>query len=128
LLALAGIAFVSRPGERSFGTRVRVADGAVIVDSVARGGAAMAAGILPGDELIAIDGNRIRSKGDLERLARAVGDHAEVLTARVGVVRSHRIAPRDGSAKIELSIDPSAMDEQNAFRRQWLGTVVVGDP
>jgi predicted metalloprotease with PDZ domain len=123
LLSLAGVTLLSTPRERSFGVRVDVADGAVIVESVSRGGAAMAAGILPGDELIAIDKNRIRCEDDLERLARAVGDDVEVLTTRVGIIRSHRITPReDGSVTIKLSISESATDGQNVFRRQWLGS------
>jgi predicted metalloprotease with PDZ domain len=122
LLAPAGVTLLSTPRERSFGAHVKIADGAVIIESVSRGGAAMAAGILPGDEVIAIDRNRVRCEEDLDRLAKAVGDDVEVLTARVGLIRSHRITPRaDGSVTVKLSIAESATDEQNEWRRRWIG-------
>ncbi|HKO02506.1 MAG TPA: hypothetical protein VJ032_12465, partial [Thermoanaerobaculia bacterium] len=58
LLEAAGVeaSFTSR--EPSLGANVRRAEGRLVIDAVIRGGAAMAAGVLPGDELLAIDGNR----------------------------------------------------------------------
>src|SRR5882724_5677706 len=69
LFSAAGVAFVSRPRGTSLGAKVKTSDGALIVDSVTRGGAARATGLLPGDELISIDGTRTRHASEAARAA-----------------------------------------------------------
>jgi predicted metalloprotease with PDZ domain len=117
LLALAAVTFESRPRETSFGARFRTSDGLLLVDQLLRGGAAMAAGILPGDD--AIGGQRIRSEVDVERCM-ALGP-AAVLIARLGVLRSQALVPRpDGRVDVELAIDLAADEARHEFRREWL--------
>jgi len=113
-----GVAFVSRPRGASLGAKVKTSDGALIVDSVTRGGAAMAAGLLPGDELIAIDGTRTRHAGEANRATVAAGEREiEVVFARAGVVDRCTLTPRgDGSVDVELNI----IEPDNALRREWL--------
>jgi len=125
LLSRAAIAVDSRQREVSFGARIHRKDGMLVVDQVVRGGAAMKAGILPGDELIAIGIDRVRSEADVERIARALeGRITDVLMSRFGVVRAHRFVPRrDGRVDVGLSIDSGADEEQHAFRREWLRRV-----
>jgi len=97
---------------------VKTSDGALIIDSVTRGGAAMAAGLLPGDELISIDGMRTRYAGEAARTTVAAGEREiEVLFARAGVVERCALTPRaDGSVEIELKV----IEPGNALRREWL--------
>jgi predicted metalloprotease with PDZ domain len=81
-----------------------------VIESVTRGAAAMAAGLLPGDELIAIDGTRVHSDEDVERVLASLheGDSVEVLIARAGVVRTQSLVPRrDGRVKIKLTSETS---------------------
>ena len=122
LLARAAVAFESRPREASFGGSMRNVDGALTVERVLRGGAAMAAGILPGDELLAIAGNRVHSEADVDRVVKALaGETVEILTSRFGVVRSHPFtAGADGGVDIELGIDREADEARHEFRREWL--------
>jgi predicted metalloprotease with PDZ domain len=117
LFAAAGIAFESTRSDRlALGARLR--DGAV-VDSVLRGGAAMAAGLLPGDELLAIDGNRTPAAAAVDAVMNGLtaGEPAPLLIARAGVVRTLTLTPaRDPHVSIRLrALEPSEL------RRQWLG-------
>lgn len=118
----AGVSFESRPRAGSFGADLRSTDGALIAMRVTRGGAAMAAGILPGDEIVAIGGNRVRSAVEVDRIVTALADaESEVLTSRFGVVRTHRFQARpDGGVDIELAIDRTADESRHEFRRAWL--------
>jgi len=118
LFSAAGVAFVSRPRGTSLGAKVKTSDGALIIDSVTRGGAAMAAGLLPGDELISIDGMRVRHAGEAARTTVAAGEREiEVIFARAGIVDRCMLTPRtDGSVEIELKV----IEPGNALRREWL--------
>lgn len=119
LFAAAGVALERKPRPAAFGAKLRVADGALIIDSVVRGGTAMAAGLLPGDELIAIGTTRMRSAADVERALRGLGEGAsiEVTAARSDVVRTHGATlRRDGSVDVTLAIGDTA----NPLRAAWL--------
>ena len=118
LFAAAGVGFVSRPRSASLGAKVKVSDGALIIESVTRGGAAMSAGLLPNDELIAIDGIRTRHAGEANRAVIGAGEReVEVVFARAGVVDRCMLTPRpDGSIDVELNIT----EPDNALRREWL--------
>jgi hypothetical protein len=75
----------------------------------------MDAGLLPGDELIAIDGNRTVSGADIEPLLRD-GEAVELLVARGGVVRTRTLeARRDGGVDVELTIAGAS-----ELRERWL--------
>jgi predicted metalloprotease with PDZ domain len=97
--ASAGVAFATaarQPAQSFLGARLKVQDGALVVESAIRGAAGMEAGLLPNDELLALDGNRIASHTALEHALRALqpGDSAELLIARAGVVRSLSLTGR----------------------------------
>jgi predicted metalloprotease with PDZ domain len=115
LLPLAGIDAAFTQREVSLGAKLRRSDGRLLVDSVVRGGAAMDAGLLPGDELIAIDSNRTLADDDVEPLLRD-DEAVELLVARNGVVRARTLVPRrDGGVDVELAI---AGDSE--LRERWL--------
>ena len=117
LFGAAGVAFASTPvSTTALGARLKSQDGLLIVESVIRGGAAMEAGLLPNDELLAIDGTRVTNEAAVTAALRSVKDSAELLIARAGVVRRLTLAARpDPRPKIELRVTgPSDL------RRAWL--------
>jgi predicted metalloprotease with PDZ domain len=116
VFAAAGIAFATRPGGAALGARLRSADGALVVDAVLRGGTAMAAGLLPGDELLAVNGLRVRQPDEAARLL-TEGHEAEFTLSRAGSVRSQRASVRrDPTVEVSLEI----IDPANAVLRGWL--------
>lgn len=121
LFAAAGVAFASEPGNADravLGAALRSQDGSLVVVSVLRGGAAMSAGLLPNDELLAVGGTRVSNEAALSAALRATppGSSVEVLIARAGVVRRLSLATRpDPRPKISLRVSgPSEL------RRGWL--------
>ena len=124
LFAAAGVAFVSRPRGASLGAKVRTSEGSLMIESVTRGGAAMSAGLLPGDELIALDGTRTRHASDVKRVIDEAGEREiEVLFAHAGLVERRALTPRaDGSVDIELHV----IEPDNALRREWLRSLNAG--
>ena len=63
--------------------------GRLIVVNALRGGAGMRAGLLPGDEIISIDGVRTLTEVDVANVFRSleIGTAAEMIVSRAGVVR-----------------------------------------
>jgi predicted metalloprotease with PDZ domain len=119
LFAAAGITFDATSRGAGFGARFKTADGVLVFAALVERGAAMAAGILPGDELISIDGTRVRSERDVERILRVPRDDKpfELLTSRRGLVhrRSATVRP-DGTVDVALTISGG----DNMLRRNWL--------
>ena len=70
-----------------------------------RGGAGHEAGLLPGDEIVSIDGTRTTSESDAASVMRSleVGTTVEMLVSRGGVVRSMPLAASaDPRVKVTL--------------------------
>jgi predicted metalloprotease with PDZ domain len=118
-----GVAFAAtarEPDRASLGIEWKMEDGLIVVDSVLRGAAGMDAGLLPNDELIAIDGTRITNPMFLENAIRGLqlGETAELLIGRAGVVRSLSVTGRpDPRPIVTLKRTAGANDA----RRAWLG-------
>jgi predicted metalloprotease with PDZ domain len=122
LFPSAGVAFSSAPrtpGSASLGVKLKMQDGVLVVDSALREGAGMRAGLLPNDELIAVDGKRVANPAALEYVLRgmSIGDSAELLVARAGMLRPLSFtAVADPRPVVALRIEgPSER------RRRWLG-------
>lgn len=121
LFGSVGIAFsalANEPDLASLAARLRVSEGLLTVESATRGGAGLEAGLLPGDELIALDGTRTTSVAALDAALRGLrmGEPAELLVARAGVLRTLSLVARpDPCAKIALRIQGP-----NDLRRRWL--------
>ncbi|HEX2059712.1 MAG TPA: hypothetical protein VHK90_03145 [Thermoanaerobaculia bacterium] len=118
LFAAAGVAFATMPREphrAALGVKLKN-DGTI--DAVLRGGAGMEAGLLPGDELIAIGETRVTNDAAVATALRAlqIGETAEVLVARAGVLRRLSLTAKpDPRPNVALRISgPSEL------RRQWL--------
>lgn len=93
LLATAGLDFEVKPSDAnraSLGARVRSQEGSLIVDYAMRGGAGMSAGLLPGDELIALGGTRTANTSALDSALRAlrIGGLAELVISRTGRIHT----------------------------------------
>lgn len=89
-----------------------------VVSGIVRGGAAMEAGLLDGDELLAIDDTRIASANDLARVMASLreGEAVELIAARAGVImRRTLIARRDPRVTIVV-----AAEGDNLLRARWL--------
>jgi len=119
LLGAAGIAFAATPRtEPSLGAKLKMNNGLLMIESVIRGGAGMAAGLLPGDELLSLDGTRTTDEASLATALRGlrIGDSAELLVARAGVVKRLSLEARpDPRRAISLRIE-----EASELRAQWL--------
>jgi predicted metalloprotease with PDZ domain len=123
LLGYGGLTFTSAPASQRIvlGARLSTADGLLIVDGVTRGGAAMEAGLLPKDELLAIDGTRVTNEAAVVNVLRAIREDqtVDVLLSRAGVVRTLSLTARLDSRRA-IRLRP---DEGNEVRRTWLGSV-----
>ncbi len=114
-----GIAFeASAGGQVGLGAKLRSSGGTLIVDAVVRGGAAMEAGLLPGDELIAIGSTRTTGEELLERALRAAGgaESVELLASRGGVVRTRRL-PLKPDPHVAISL---RLAGEHELRDEWL--------
>lgn len=116
-----GVAFAAVPREpeaASLGARLKSQDGLLVVDGVIRGGAGMDAGLLPGDELLALGDTRIVSEPLLAAALRTLqaGQTQELLIARAGVLRRLSLAARpDPRPAVTLKIE-----EESELRDGWL--------
>lgn len=105
------------------GLASKVQDGALIVSSVKRGTPAHTAGLNAGDEVIALDGFRVRASGWGERRKQyAPGQTGSLLISRRGKLLTLTIVFAKEPAKLwQLQVDPDAADSQNSRRATWLG-------
>lgn len=106
------------PDHAGLGVKVKTQDGRLVVESVIRGGAAMEAGILPNDELIAVAGTRTTEESVLGSVLKAlpVGEPAELLIARGGQVRRHVMTARP-DPRVAVTLRTTGPSD---LRRAWL--------
>jgi predicted metalloprotease with PDZ domain len=118
--AVVGVEYRVKGRAVSHGARLVMSDGVVVVDSVRPGGAAMAAGLLPGDELIALGGLRVRRVSDAEGAVagKKQGESVDFVSVRAGRLRMGE-APLsdDGAVDVELQIK----DRGDRSLHEWLG-------
>ncbi len=92
------------------------------VSHVLRGGAGERAGLSPGDEVLALDGWRLRRLDDAQRLL-APGRKARLLVARdqrVLTLTIERPAAAEVSGSVTLQVDAKAPRAALALRRAWI--------
>ena len=124
LLARAGIAWQVEAADLATQLGLRVSEGAlsgIHVKSVHRGSAAERAGVNAGDELLAIDGWRLRRLEDARGWARP-GQPFELTLVRDQRLRTVVVEPPDrppGGVQLKLEDKPSPAAK--ALRREWLG-------
>ncbi len=140
LFELAGIEFNLRParsaddrggtppaGDKatpvSLGARLATDSAGVRLTHVFEGGAAQAAGLAPGDVIIALDGIRVDRNSLEKHLARhRVGESVTVHYFHRDELNRTTLDIREAPADTAwLVIDPDASPAQQAFRDAWLG-------
>jgi predicted metalloprotease with PDZ domain len=124
LLATAGIVVREEPAPWQAALGMRLSEGPVSgvqVRSVLRGSAAEAAGVFAGDELLAVDGWRIRRLDDALAWV-APGAAFELLLVRDQRVLTRRVEPpaRPAAPTFSLAEDANAPKAALALRRGWL--------
>jgi predicted metalloprotease with PDZ domain len=124
LLAQAGVAWVDEPGDLAAELGLRLSEGpltGVQVKSVLHGSAAQQAGVSAGDELLAVDGWRLRRLED----ARAwwlPGRPAELTLVRDQRLRVLTLQPPKVPARgLQLRLADAPPAAARALRQAWLG-------
>ena len=94
--------------------------GALLAARVVRGGPSAQAGVMVGDELVALDQQRLKSPDDLQRALRP--DHAQtLLIARRSQLRSLELRPQAPQVeRYQLKRVADATDAQLAAQQRWL--------
>ena len=100
------------------GLTLKPVDGGVEVQRVERDSPAMEAGLVVGDELIAVDSFRLRNNSDFELLL-AVRKPVKVLLSRRGRLSETRLIPDTGVDHWQLDWDPGAKTSTKALRDRW---------
>ncbi|MBM5783448.1 MAG: M61 family metallopeptidase [Cyanobacteria bacterium K_DeepCast_35m_m1_288] len=102
------------------GLTPRQEDGGLLAARVVRGGPAEQAGVMVGDELVALDQQRLKSPDDLQRSLRP--DHAQtLLIARRSKLRSLELLPQAPQVeRYQLKRVADATDAQLAAQQRWL--------
>jgi predicted metalloprotease with PDZ domain len=124
-LARAGVAWREEPATLAGLLGLRLGESAmtgVQVKSVLRGSAAEAAGLSPGDELLAVNGWRLRRLEDARQWL-AGNQPFELLLSRDQRVLSLTVTPpaRPAANTITLTLDELPTPAALALRRAWLG-------
>ena len=128
LLPRAGVRWQAQPATLAQRWGLRVSESAltgVKVSAVLRGGAAERAGLAAGDELLAVEGWRVRRLEDAVALLPAKGP-AQLLVSRDQRVLALALAPPsaaqrdDAPGTVHLSADPRAGSAARALRQAWL--------
>jgi predicted metalloprotease with PDZ domain len=124
LLAHAGITIKDEPAPLAAALGLRLSEGPVTgvqVRSVLRGSAAELAGVSAADELLAVDGWRIR-RLDEAQLWLAAGAAFDLMLVRDQRVRTVRVAPaaRPAAPAVTLSLTDNASKAALALKRAWL--------
>jgi predicted metalloprotease with PDZ domain len=124
LLEAAGVR--SRNDKTAFtaalGLRLAEGSGGVVVRQVGAGSAAMRAGVAAGDELLAIDGWRLRRLDEAQQWL-APGRAFELLLVRDQRLHTLRVKPDATPAPtLALALDSAPPKSAAVLRRAWLGT------
>lgn len=125
-LAAAGVKATEEKTSWSSALGLKLSEGPVTgvqVRSVLDGSAAAVAGVSAGDELLAVDGWRIRRLDDAQQWV-AEGRPFELLLVRGQRVRTLVVRPKSQPVlerSLGLAADPQAPPAAQALRRAWLG-------
>jgi predicted metalloprotease with PDZ domain len=115
-----------RFSHRQAGWRLDTGVGGVSVARVLRGGAAETAGLQVGDELVALDGQRLRTAEDVTSLLRGPVHQRPLplLFCRDGQVRQTHLSPEAPEVeRWRLLVDPKASAAAQDARGRWLALV-----
>lgn len=125
LLERAGVAVKAEPAGWAVAMGLRLSEGVVTgvqVRQMMRGSVAERAGISAGDELLAVDGWRVRRLDDAQQWVSA-GQPFELLLVRDQRLHTVRVMPEAAAAAGTLALSPADKPAKAAaaLRRAWLG-------
>ena len=124
LLADVGLELTpERETHLDLGAGVELKGGQLWVQRVNRHGPASQAGLMVGDELVALDAERLRHPEDLDALLtlKRSGQGCQLLVARDGLIRSLTITPATPSIKAwTLGLVADQTEQTTAQRNRWL--------
>lgn len=111
------------PLPTDFGLVWSTDDPLLIVETVVRGGSGSSAGVLPGDELIAINGQRVNRLNILDRMLRMQpGENADLLLVRNGRVLTLAAQAQHAIPdKYQIVIKPDINKREKDRMENWLG-------
>ena len=120
-LADVGLKLVPKAAESSWlGLTVKAEPTGLLVQRVYRHGPAEQAGLAVGDELLALDGERLR-QADALKTGWTPGQTRELLVCRRGRVRQCQLTAEPAAVEAwRLESDPAAPPQALERRRQWL--------
>ena len=102
------------------GLTAAVESGQLLAHRVQRGSPAQQAGVMVGDELVGLDGQRLREPAQLAAALRA-GELQELLITRRSQLRSLSVCSQAARPEsFRLVADPSATAQQQALQECWL--------
>lgn len=107
----------------SAGIVAAVKDGKLLISTVYRGGAGWNSGLNVNDEIIAVDGYRVSSVAEYDKVIslKKTGDKITVLVSRDGIIKSIELAlVADSTGKFRIEADKNATAEQILIRKKWL--------
>lgn len=124
LLAAVGVSWQSQPVSAMQRLAMRAAEGpgGLKVQAVMRGGAAETAGVAAGDELVALDGWRLRRPDDLGVFWHGRSDlpAQALLVARDQRLFTLSLGPAAAASNVNLQADASAAAAVRTRRQAWL--------
>ena len=114
--------FAASAQKSSLGIKTVRRDHRVWVHSVEVGDSAWKAGIAPEDEIVAISGDRLSPRGNLNTLLKRhqPGDEVEILIARRGRMLVLPVELGETPKTVVFEIDPQANATARQHRRAWL--------
>ena len=92
--------------------------GTLLIRRIAVDSPGSASDLVVGDEVLAVDGRRVRCTADLKTLLQTNAE-ATILYARRGLVSQTSLIPDDGVDSWSLDWDPEASPVQLALRERW---------
>jgi predicted metalloprotease with PDZ domain len=102
------------------GLSARAEAGLLMASRVVRGGPAEQAGLMVGDELVALDGQRLRRPEDLQAVLRSDGSQELLITRRSQLRRLNLCCGAPQVERYQLKRDPAAGPEVLERQRRWL--------
>ncbi len=120
-----GLQLEIEPGEphRSIGVAVGTRDGRISVGNVPPTGAGFDAGLMPGDVILALDGEQIAGAEFAARIDdRAAGDVAELTVMRGDRMLTLSVVLQEEQERTyRITEDPEASQSARELRESWLG-------